>query len=777
MGGEPWPPSLHLMYRESIVVMNWYRRTLGLCLSFNLLSATPLLLAQPVLAQLPNAQLPNLDNQPALVQEGYALFEKGWIDPALEKFRQAVQQYPDSVPAQLGLARSYLKLGQDASAFEAFRRLTVLEPTNIEALETLGLLGSYRPEWRSVGIDALTTLLEQPGYEQNGEVRSQRALLLFYQGRLSEAVADYDIALEQAPSLETQVGAAQVFAYGGRSAQSVELFERYLSTGKTLKIHEAQAYSFALRQENRPDAAIDLLEPLLAPNGDVTEQTQLKAELATSYAANREYERGLALLDTIQGQPLIVARALRSMSFYTDAPAVQTRTIAAYRDVLTSSTLTVGTAREAADALSVYSSSRPTTLATYRQLAAQYPDDVSLYIQASIWERQLAQISAQELRQRLLSITLPENPTQLRYIASGLAQLDPPDAELLPFYQDVLAATSAEPFLHYRLGQIYLQQNKLDLAQEQLQLYAGDDPAVLLFQAEQARRRDDIDTSIAIYQQLINDPTSNAQVVTGALQGLAGIYQGQGRYAEALALYEEIIALNPGNDAKILGQTSLAYQGKFISVETAESVLDQWLARYPANENPPELYSLVGALPPDPARSELYASLLAANPSSLLIRQRQIQVLAMTDPDAANEAAAQLVAENPDAPEVYLLQGQIAQDTDDLSTAANAYNTLLERNPEQFDAIVGLAGVRFRQLRYQEARRLYDQAIELAPDDINLRQASISLTVAQDRPLQALDEIDALQSRISSIGLQRQELLIKEGLLLHRGFQPVWERY
>ncbi|MGD1853861.1 MAG: tetratricopeptide repeat protein [Leptolyngbyaceae cyanobacterium] len=753
--------------------MNWYRRTLGLCLSFNLLTATPLVLAHPVLAQ-----VPNLDNQPTLVREGYELFEKGWIDPALEKFLQAVQQYPDSVPAQLGLARSYLKLGRDADAFTAFRRLIVLEPTNVEALETLGLLGSYRPEWRSVGIEALTTLLEQPGYERDAEVRAQRALLLFYEGHLPEAVADYDIALEQPASPATQIGAAQVFAYSGRSAQSVELFERYISSGQTLKIYEAQAYSFALRQQNRPGAAIDILETFLDTNGEAAEQAQLKAELATAYAANGEYDRGLALLDTIQGQPLMVARALRGMSFYTDAPEVKTRTIAAYENVLTSSSLTVGTAREAADALSIYSSSRTTTLATYRQLAAQYPDDVSLYVQASIWERQLAQISAQELRQRLLAVTLPENPTQLRYIASGLAQLDPPDAELLPFYQEVLAATSAEPFLHYRLGQIYLQQNKLELAQEQLRLYAGDDPAVLLFQAEQARRQDDIDTSIAIYQQLINSPTSNSQVVTGALQGLAGIYQGQGRYAEALALYEEIIALNPGNDTKILGQTSLAYQGQFISVETAESVLSQWLANHPTNEQPPELYSLVGALPADSDRSALYESLLAANPSSLLIRQRQIQVLAMTDPDAANEAAAELVAKNPEAPEVYLLQGQIAQDTGKLSTASRAYETLLEQNPEQFDAIVGLAGVRFQQLRYQEARRLYDQAIEIAPDDINLRQTSISLTVAQDRPLQALEEINALQSQVpASIALERQERLIKEGLLLHRGFQPVWERY
>ncbi|MEM9264376.1 MAG: tetratricopeptide repeat protein [Cyanobacteria bacterium P01_F01_bin.13] len=753
--------------------MNWYRRTLGLCLIFNLLTATPLILVQPVLAQ-----TPDLANQPTLVREGYGLFNKGWIDSALAKFRQAVERYPDSVPAQLGLARSYLKLGQDENAFAAFQQLIVLEPTNVEALSTLGVLGGYRPEWRSVGIEALTTLLEQPGYELDGEVRSRRALLFFYDGRLSEAVADYDIALQQPYSPEVQVGAAQVYAYGGRSAQSVDLFDGYVNSGQVLKIYEAQAYAFALQQQGKVDTAVQVLEPFLDTNGDPNQQLQLKAALANSYAANGEYERGLTLLDTIQGQPLVVARALRGMSLYTNDPAVQTRAIAAYKEVLAGSNLTVGTAREAADALGSYSSSQPIALSTYRQLTAQYPDDVSLYVQTTIWERQLAQISAQELRQRLLAITLPDNPTQLSYIARSLAKLDPPDAELIPFYQDVLVATSAEPFLHYRLGQIYLQQNKLDLAQEQLQLYAGDDPAVLLFQAEQARRQDDIDTSIVIYKQLINDPTSSYEVQTGALQGLAGIYQGQGRYAEALALYDEIIALNPGNDTKILGQTSLAYQGKFISVETAESVLNQWLATHPANEQPPELYSLVGALPADPARSELYESLLVANPGSLVIRQRQIQVLAMSDPDAANQAAAQLVAENPDAPEVYLLQGQIAQDTGELSTAANAYNTLLERNPEQFEAIVGLAGVRFQQLRYQEARRLYDQAIELAPDDINLRQTSISLTVAQDRPLQALEEINALQSQVpASVSLERQERLIKEGMLLHRGFQPVWERY
>ncbi|MEM1240581.1 MAG: tetratricopeptide repeat protein [Cyanobacteria bacterium P01_H01_bin.26] len=752
--------------------MNWYRRTLGLCLSFNILAAAPLVLASPVLAQ-----LPNLDSQPALVREGYELFERGWIDPALDRFRQAVERYPDSAVAQLGLARSYLRLGQDTNAFAAFRRLIVLEPTNIEALNTLGVLGSYRPEWRQVGIEALTTLLEQPGYEQDGEVRSQRALLYFYAGRLGEAVADYDIALAQPYGLDVQIGAAQVFAYGGRPGQAVTLFEDYITSGQTLQIYEAQAYAFALRQQGNPQAALDLLEPFLE-GGDATEQVQLKAALATTYAANGQVERGLALLETIESQPLVVARALRDMTLYTDDPTVQAQAIAAYKTVLGDPGLTVGTAREAAAALGTYSSSQSVSLATYQQLAAQYPNDVSLYVQASIWERQLAQISAQELRQRLLGITLPENPTQLQYIARGLARLDPPDAQLLPFYQAVLVATSAEPFLHYRLGQIYLQQNQLDLAQEQLQLYAGDDPAVLLFQAEQARRQDDIDTSAAIYQQLIDDPTSSNEVVTGALQGLAGIRQGQGYYAEALALYERIIALNPGNDAKILGQTSLAYQGKFISVETAESVLEQWLAVHSTNENPPELYSLVGALPADADRSGLYESLLAANPGSLVIRQRQLQVLAMTDPDAANEAAAQLVADRPEAPEVYLLQGQIAQDTDELSTAATAYNHLLERNPEQLEAIVGLAGVRFRQRRYQEARHLYDQAIALAPDDLNLRQAAIGLSVAQDRPLQALEEINALQSQIpASIGLERQERLIEESLLLHRGFQPVWERY
>ena len=758
---------------------NWYSYGVGLGLGLSLLAVSPVALAQPA------ESLPALSEQPALIKQGYERLAQGAAAAALARFEQAVQRYPSSGLAHQGLGDAYWQLGRYDQAYIAYRRTVELMPNNVAALTALGQLGAFRAEWREAGIEALTTLLTvEPGAEtQTDELalaRSQRGLLLFYSGRLGEAVADYEIALAQldAPDPNVVIGAAQVFAYGGRTARSLELFEQYLAAGETLTIYEVQAYAHALRAAGSVGQAVAELEPFLA--SELTpEQVSLRGALAVAYAAAGEPQRGLDLVNSLAADSLVAARALNEMTRYSDDASLRQRAAAAYGRVLTRSDLSVGQAREVADALSAYAAEQATSLDLYRQLSERYPNDVSLYVQTSLWERQLAQISAGELRQRLLTLSLPEQATQLEYIARTLARLDPPDGQLLPFYQAVLAATRVEPFLHYRVAQIYLGRNLLEEAEAAVARYGNSaDPAVQLLLAELERRRGNLTASAELYQGMIDAPDSSSAVLTGALQGLAGIRQGQGRYQEALALYDRAVALNPGNDAKILGQTSLAYQAEAVTQAEAEALLNQWLANYPLTNNPPELYSLAGALPPAAARSDLYRALLEANPEALLIRQRQLQVLADRDPEAALAAVAELVAANPQRPEGYLLQGQIAQDVGELSTAAQAYGTLLERDPEQLEALVGLAGVRFQQQRYQEAEVLYERAIAIAPEDISLRTALVALTRAQDRPLAAREQIIALQEQLSTRGLlQRQQLLIQEQLLLQRGFQPIWERY
>jgi tetratricopeptide (TPR) repeat protein len=769
----------------------WRRPTLQLMVGLSVYGAMSLAPAL-VIAQSREIPIAQPAALPQTVQQGYRLLERGWVDDAIKVFTEAVQRYPHSIDAQLGLAIAYRQAGQDEAAFESYQQVITLDPANRLALTALGVFGTYRPEWQSSGIEALTTLLDlEPN---NWEARSQRALLLFYRGNTQSAIADYQQVLATNNSSPTVwVGAAQVYAYGGLYPQAIDLFQRYLRQGTPLTVYEAIAYAFALRQTENFAAAVMVLEPRLndASVDHSPEQIALRGAMASAYAANGQASAARAVLTPLYNQPnarLTLARALNDVGRYSQNEALTQEAIILYKQVLEGPELTVGVAREIADVLSNYPSEQATALALYQQLYQQHPHDLSLYAQQSIWERQLAIISATELRRRLQPLTqqLPTDRSQLGYLAQGLIRLDPPDPGLLTLYEDLAEQSIEVPFLHFRLAQLYLQRHQLAAARTALRRYAdspaADEATLFLLLAELERQEGNVASSEQRYQQLIIEHRDTPDILTGALQGLAGIRQGQGRTEEALALYDQVMVLTPEDEAKPLGRAAIAYQGERLPKATAMALVHQWLTQQPATHTPSELFSLVSSLPPEPALTQLYGMLLEVNPDSFQIRQRQIQAIAMTDPDTARALAAEVVAEHPDAIESYLLQGQIAQDLTDLDMASQAYQTILRGTPNQVDALAALGGVRFQQRRYGEAQQLYDLALTLAPNNLNLRRAAISLTVAQDHPITALRELEALQVDLAASGypnyglaLQRRQL--QEFFLLQRGFQPVWERY
>ncbi|MEL7503411.1 MAG: tetratricopeptide repeat protein [Cyanobacteria bacterium J06554_6] len=730
---------------------------------------------------------------PREVQLGYQRLEAGRVEEAITLFQQALRANPNQMEAVLGLAIAYRRAGQDAEAFDTYQRVLTLDPDNVMALSGLGVLGGFRPEWQQAGIEALTRLLAlQPN---NLEALSQRALLLFYQGQFGAAIADYEQVLAQPPVTDSAlIGAAQVYAYGGRYREAIDLFEQYQQRGASLTGYEAMAFAFALRQSGAAAAAIEVLLPQLAEIDPIPApadplQLELRSALAAAYAANGQTTAALAVIAPLQGRSearLSLARALNEVARYSRDEAVATESIIVYQQILADPELTVGTAREVAEALSAYPDQQTTTLAIYRQLAAANPNDVSLYVQQSVWERRLAEISAVELRQRLQPLTenLPDDPSQLRYLAQALAQLDPPDVELFELYA-ALADRAEVDFLDFRLAQLYLQAQQPEPARVVLSRYAdadtADEATLFLLLAELERQEGNTESSAARYQLLIDRYPERTDIVVGALQGLAGLKEGEGRVEEAIALYDRAIALSP-DPAKPLGRASIAYRGGLMAEDSAIALLNQWLTTQSASNTPPELFSLVASLPPDSSRSELYERLLVVNPRFLPVRLRQIQVVAQQDPEAAQALAAAVVAANPDVFEGYLLQGQIAQDVDDLDGASRAYQAILELDPDQSDALISLGGVRFAQRRYQDARRLYDRALVVAPDNLGLRRASASLTAALDRPIAALNELEALQIDLAANGypsaaVAQERRRIQENLLRQRGFQPEWERY
>ena len=779
------------------------RRAYRLGLSALLLSVIQLLplsvLAQRGLAQSASAP-PPARTVPSLVREGFSLLDQNLVDQSIPLFQSAVRQYPQSVEARLGLAIAYRRSGQNDQALQAYQSVLALDPNNRLALLSLGILGSYNQRWQNQGIKALDTLLTVSPNDL--EARAQRALLYGYQGRFDESIADYEVVLQQGnPSPDVLLGAAQVYSYSGDFLTSLDLFDRYRQTGGTIDGDAATAYARSLRETGDPQRAVQVLEPQLARLPELNGVAiRMRAELALAYGALSRFnqaEKTLSPLRPRLDSRMILARSLIGLGGYSGNSSYISEGVNLFEKVLTQTPnalkefVTVSVGQEIADRLSAYPGTKAYALEIYRQLLAKQPNDRGLQIQEAILEREVGAISTADLQQRLESAlqTLPNDPAQQKLLAQTLTRLDSPDPELLPLYQSLLPTNV--PLLYFRIAQIQVQQGDLVAARQTLATYAATDEGKQspetseLLLAEIDRRAGDLEASAQRYEGILARSTAAPGTVdpgisNSALQGLAGIRQSQGRLPEAVAIYDRLIQLNPEDDAKPLGRASLAYQAELISQAEAEAVLNNWVAAHDLTTIPPELVSLVAALPSDPSRTELYTALLKEYPTNTPLQLRYVELLASRSPSEAEAYLRNLIASNPANVDAYFVQANVALQQGNLRLASKAYQAILAQQPNNTDALSALGGIRFRQHRYTAASQLYSNVLTLQPDNAIAQTALIDLTVVQGRRLEALRRLEELQLQQAgepNPELQRQQQLVEEGFLQQRGFQLPWERY
>ncbi len=724
------------------------------------------------------------------VSEGYMLLNRGWVNDAIATFQRILRSNPNSLAARLGLAIAYQKAGQDSNAWTAYQQVLKQDPNNRTALKAVGLLGSYRPEWQARGIDALTTLLQIT--PNDAVVRAQRALLYGYQGRLTEAIADYQLLLQSAPQPEVLLGAAQIYTYSGNYFQALNLFKRYQATGRVIPDNAVTAYATALRQTGQAEEAIQILTVRLRQRKQLdTTTTELRTALALAYQANHQPEQAIVVLNALRNQPeaaLPLARALSELARQSENTALYQEAIALYRQVLQKTPgASPGLIIEVADVMSESSVYRAEALQLYQQAIQQQPDNASLKIKQLILTWQLGQISRIDLRQQLLALLqpLPASQAERSLLARALQPLDPPDPQLLSIYQELAQSGLDAQFLNIRIAQILMQKNDLEAAKQVLATYTATevgsrDLTPELFWAEIERRENKLESAAQRYESIIARHPSDA-VLTGALRGLAGVRQAQGRIDDALQIYDQILSRSPQAIWAQLGKASLAYQAKRLSTEDAEAVLNQWLKTEPT-ETPPELFSLVGALPPAAKREALYNTLLTIDPDAFAIQRRLIQVLAMRDPQQARSQINQLLQHDPDNLNAYFVKGELAQTLGDLNEAATAYQEILQRQPENVDALLALGGVRFQQQRYREAEVIYRRIVALKPNNWDIYRILAELSLAQDQPQTAIQQFKQAEQiqkaqNISDSALSDRFERVQVDYLRRRGFQPSWERY
>ncbi len=762
----PSPAPLHLHTLPDTFRILYTLTLLSLTSGLMLTIAT---FIQPVQAQTPSSS------------QGYLLLKKGWVNDAIATFRQTLQRNPQSLEAKLGLAIAYQQTGQNSNAWNAYRQVLNQDPQNRTALEAVGLLGGYQPEWQREGITALGTLLKLTPTNQSA--RSQRALLYGYQGRFSEALADYQIVLQANPKPEILLGAAQIYAYSGDYPQGLALFDRYQATGQSIPDQAVTAYALALREMGESQKAVQILESRLKQKSAI----ELQTALAIAYQANSQPEAASALLESLRGNPnatLPLARALSTIARQSGDQQRAQAAIALYRQALKQTSPSLGLITEFADVLSEVPATRAESLQVYQVVIQQSPGDRSSQVKQLIVARQLGQISQLQQSQELQKVLqpLPDALSDRRLLAQALLKVDPADPQFLPVYQTLLDSGVEVPFLNFRIAQMQVQKGDLTAAKQSLATYqatlvGSQDLATELLFADLDRRENKLEASAQRYESLIaRNPKQ--ELLNSALKGLVAVRQTQGRLDEALAIYDQLLSRDPQNASVQLGRASLAYQAKRLSASEAETVLDRWLQQS-TSDAPPELLSLVGALPPAAGREQLYNRLLQIEPDNLPIQRRSLQVLAKRDPDQARSRLTAIVSRNRDTVDAYFIQGELASSLGELQLASTAYQEILQRQPNNIDALSALGGVRFEQKRYPEATQLYRQVLAVRPNDWDVHRILAELSLAQDQPfagLRQLQQAQALQGVANPVIADRIEQ-IKVDRLKRRGFQPSWERY
>lgn len=261
--------------------------------------------------------------------------------------------------------------------------------------------------------------------------------------------------------------------------------------------------------------------------------------------------------------------------------------------------------------------------------------------------------------------------------------------------------------------------------------------------------------------------------------GEAAGFSGQTKIA--VGLYDRALAATPDDLAIKLERAYFGIQAQQVSEATGTELLEQWL-----NQNPQQITravaNLAGVLPVNPQWQTLYDRILAQFPQQLTIHQRALQVLAMQAPEAAQTAAMRLVQNNPNQAYAYFIQGDIARRTGNLDLAAQAYESLLAKQPEQIDALMSLGGVRFEQGRFEVAQKLFAQVLGYDRDHLAARRVMADLYAVQDQPLEALRLLRQVREIQMRQGIEDRQVQVRiaqleYSTLRRRSFQTPWEGY
>jgi len=636
------------------------------------------------------------------VESGNKYFEKGKYREAILMYRDALQKDRRYGEAHYRLGLTYLRMNSMRDGVSSLRRaLEFLGPNDpdrwdaIVRMSTIFVTAGGRDKQLQGEVEANCKLLLKrdpnsfDGHHLSGELANVRAMEAMRTGNRDDAKTLLDTALEEyrkADSIKpgqtsVLVEIAGVYALQENFEAAEQMYRKVLASDKTYLMAYISLYQLAIRQKHM-DVAEQVLREGYTNN---PKQYTFLQRLALLYFAEKRQDDMIKTLQEIKAHAKEYPGAYMDVGDFYYRLGDSESAIHEYRD---------GMAKD------------PKRKASYQKHIIEVLMHQGKRAEAAAINEQILKDNADDPDAKSLDASL---------------KLDRGDvARAQTELQQVVTQSPDNPVAHFNLGRAYAMRQEWEQARQQFEKaieIRGDYLAAHIAMAQLQAARGDYDAAIKAAQQaLAVDPNSlSARLIQAA--ALINLK----KYAEAHAMLDFLLARHPDSpDIMFQMAVLLLIENKYKEAETTfrkvydlnpanpRGLLGLAEAYMIQGKNDEAITTLKTEVEKAPARVDLQVALAdaAARTGRFDMAIQYYQHIA----DSMDKGARQRA-------DIMLRMGESYRRKGDLQNAIICLEKAREVHPESIMVLSNLALVLDQAARWDEAKKVYEVALKLDPNN------------------------------------------------------------
>lgn len=264
-----------------------------------------------------------------------------------------------------------------------------------------------------------------------------------------------------------------------------------------------------------------------------------------------------------------------------------------------------------------------------------------------------------------------------------------------------------------KLAQVFLLSGELDKTNEQLDeifKLTEDNPQALVLKGAVLLKQADLDAAMKLAEQVLAANPSDVE----AISLKAAIFQSQQNYVGALQTLNQALQTNP--DELLFNLLKLQIDTKRGDNQAVESDYADLIERFPDKQE--FSYALASHYASNKQFEQALSvlqSLIEKHPDDLKPKLALVDLLALIDPQTAEETIKQFIAEQPDASDLHFRLTNLYIKQQKIDLAKQTINNLIESNPEQKSlsaAKILLAKLALQDKKVEKATGLINEVLE-----------------------------------------------------------------